>query len=311
MRKLIFGFVLFSLFACVDDRDVFIPEQSSGPIDVLKQSIATPSVSRILSANQSQEINTVANTQLSLDAGILQGQGEVNYELSFIELKTYKDYILHRVDHFTDHGAISCLYSFYIALDNNELSTKSWAPGKTARIRVPLEKSNNSLMLGRGDFESGNLSWRYDDMSLNDNIRYIEWIAIDNEGMPFTQRGYEIQVNASGWYSLVSVSDASFEYKSVCLSYGNGYDASNTVSFLLSSMPSYLAQINLEGLSNNQHCSEEVPFNEDIDYTLVSISQIGEQYYFYKKLLTDEESLHFINPRELELEEIQEELIKL
>jgi len=309
MRKLILGFSLIFLFAsCVDNQELFIPDMESGPDAYIKEILTSESIHRTLNTGQNHELVSDSDTRILLPDNILNPEEAEEYTLQFIEVKDYSDYILHGIDHEAKDGAVHAIYSFYIALEEDDkiqaLNNKEFI-----ELRIPHEQLMENVLLGKGDYESGKLIWYYNNSQLNSNVSFTEWEVEDLNGNSRVEYGFSVRVSNAGWYSLVNISNSNFDYNSVCLQFDPVYDASNTVVYLLSDFNTFASRLDFD--ASGAMCSEYLPFEQSGAYKLISISEIEGQLYFYKGLVDTNSGVISVNPQKISASDLKEEISAL
>lgn len=309
MRKLILGFgLIFILASCVDNQEFFIPNMGSGPEAYIKDILRSQSIQRTLNTGQNHELVSDLDTKILLPGNILNPQEAEEYTLLFIELKEYSDYILHGIDHEAKDGAVHVIYSFYIALEEDD-KVQNLNSKEFIELRIPHEQFMGDIQLGKGDYESGNLIWYFNNSQLNNNVSSTQWEYEDENGNTIVEHGFSVRVSESGWYSLVNISSNNFDYNSVCLQFDPLYNASNTVVYLLSDFNTFASRLDFD--ADGSMCSEYLPFEQSGAYKLVSISEIDGQLYFYKGLVDTNSGVVSVNPQRISSSDLKEEISAL
>ncbi len=310
MKKLIPGVLLVLLVSCVEDSDIFIPTETSGPISELKFLIPSQSMLANLKADNPHVLSTDNNAIVTVPSNVLYGYTGEEYTINFIEMNSFQDFFLHNVDHFSERGAISSIYSFYVSIEAeafiNKLDTD-----KFIEVKFPYEKLSDEILVGIGDFESGNLSWQYDDVDLNNRLNYGTWEVNASDGSLKTENGYSVKVNKSGWYNVVSVPVDNYIYDDICLKYESNFSLENTSSYLISSDNNYVTTVRTNNSESNSICSFNIPFLSQTTYTIVVISTLDERFYFYKGIASVGDSVHNIILEQINQSELLYELEKL
>lgn len=308
MRKLVTALVLVMMISCVDDKEIFIPNELSGPASYIKELVPSQSLYRDLDPQRPQQVLTDYNTRLILSENMVEVNPGEDYSLSFIELSNYRDYVLHNVEHSSDQGAIHVIYSFYIAIEKDH-EVQPFREGAYIDVRIPHEEIMEPLLVGKGDFESGRLNWFYNNNSLNKGLQYVEWLESDGNENDRTESGYQVRVNSPGWYSLVIRKENNYNFHNICLQFDPLFNRENTLVYLLSDSNLYVSQVilNEQGFS----CSEDLPFLNDETYKLVSISEIDNQLYFYKGTVDKTSGSISVNPQIINAADLKLELNSL
>jgi len=295
--------------ACVKESDVFIPNATDGTQALIQSLIPDNSLVKELDMFNRHVIVAPDGTSIDLEADILLG-GPDKYTLSFIGLDSYKDYIAHNVDLHSFEGPVDNIYAFYISLTSEEGSELRLDDGAYITVRVPSEELNASILAGIGSFESGRFSWNYTDHQLNSTLIYDQWIITENDGSYRTESGYTLKVRKSGWYNLAVKKNGDYSFAELCLSYTDErFDHNNTISFALSNDKSYLTALDNQGPSG--YCSSSLPFDEEARYAIVSISEIDEEIYFGKSLVSKHDDVLYQELLPISKEQLVIELDKL
>ena len=308
---MIYGVFLVLFVSCVKTVDEFIPYETTGPIAQLQKLIANNSMNLELKSSEDHEISTSYGATIDVSSDILSNTSVESYHLHFIEMQTNQDYILHNVDHHSSRGAINSVYSFYIAIDDASYNSLSLSQDKYIEVKVPHAEITDPVVLGKGSFESGNLSWDYNDVNLNSNVSFEEWEEYDSDGSLHSVEGYVVKVYKSGWYNIASLLENATEFSSVCVSIPSGFNKDNTQLVILSQTKNYTSIIRIQDKEEGYHCSELIPIGPSYDYQLVSISQFEDGFYFDKTDVDLNASVQYLNPEKISLNDLKTELADL
>ncbi len=304
MRKLILGLTAILFFACVEDRDIFIPNDSEGPHAFIKSLISSNSIVRILDKSKEHSVVSPSEVILDIQSDIVQ-YSEDDYVLNLIELNSFQDYILHNVNHHSAEGAINNLYGLFISFEGHEEEDLRMDVNKPIKIKIPSEKITENILVGKGQYESGALEWQYNRNAINNSLNYETWERIDSDGIVIQESGYTFEITHAGWYNLVSVTDGDFDSYYMCLEFNDDmFTNNNTISFALSNNKNYISPLQFNNqTSGYESCSSGLPFDQDSRYTVVSISEVNGKSYFGKSLVTINEL--FLTQEMLEIDEDQ------
>ncbi len=305
--------IVFLLQSCIKDKDeIFIPTHADYPTNSLKSLIPSKSLDVKLSNNESHKLTTKFNSYIEVDKGAFdsESEGDIQYDLKVIELRKYVDYILQNVDHESSIGITNTIYSFYVSAekDGNQLGFEE---GKTIRVRFPHDKLTGELALGYGQAFDNSLRWEYFTSNINSQVEHIAWEAIDENGIMHIEYGYEIIINNSGWYSLVTKESLSSSSSSLCLSYSPEFNGDNTAAYLLMNDRKYITKLKMINDNSSTFCLNNLPATDQVPYTIISISKSvdGHYYYFEQELELGAEALEInVEPHQVNLSEIQFEL---
>jgi len=314
MRNFLYIFTLvFVLQSCVEEKnEVFIPTHSDFPTNSLKTIIPSKSLDVTLSNNESQKLTTDFNSYIEIDNGafISQSEGEIQYDLKVIELRNYIDYILQNVDHQSSIGITNTIYSFYISAEKDG-EQLGFQEGKTMRIRFPHDKINGDLAIGFGQASNNSLKWDYFSSNINSRVEYIAWEVINDDGSMRTEYGYEMIVNRSGWYSLVTKENLPINSNSLCMNFDSDFNGENTAVYLLMNDKNYITQLKMINDNSSTFCLNNLPETLDSPYTIISITKLNNSDYFYheQEIEFGSESIDInVEPHRLNLSEIEKAL---
>lgn len=315
MYKFLFCLFCFTLFSCVDNKDVFIPNLSEHPIVSLKKQIPSKSTSIEVDVKETNRFVTRFDTYIEMDRNaFVNSEGSTLFDVKIIEMDEYVDFIMENVEHETNIGIINSLRSIYITAELDGQSV-SISEGRKIKIRFPSERINSPLALGYGRFEEGKLKWDYFQSNIDSRVEYIGWETQAGDGTMITEYGYEIVVDRLGWYSLVSKEEVFNGTGQVCVKYPEETDMQKTATYLMLEDKNYLTHFPLSDANKNfMLCKGNIPLSNNFSYSVISVTQKSENVYLYfeKKLDIDLESqVVEIEPQELDSYEMRKILESL
>jgi len=310
--------IALTISSCLKESGEFIPDEIPGPINNLRNLISSESQEFRVSNNLGATLTSSHGVELIVEPMTFMNNSEgvsSSIKLDHLEMTTLSDFILQEVDNSSDLGFTHSIYSFYLDASylGNEININE---DRVITLRIPSNELYENLVLGKGEFNSTKLRWNYNLEELNSQFEFTTWEEQDTVGGIKLITGYEITVNETGWYNLVSkVNNPNNLEVPFCIDFPDNseFNSNNTVVYTFLSedkfiVPAYLSKI-------NEFCTLDLPYLEEAGINILSISHLDGKNEFYYSLksveLSPEFNSHSVNPKKISSEDLKELLLEL
>ena len=275
---MLLGMIVF-ISSC-QDKDEFTPNPISGDINDFYQDAQGAFGNDMFSVENEFVYITINNTSVHIPANsLVDANGESvtgMVSITFEDVLNKGELLIHDVPTMSSGNMLSSEGAVFLSFTQNGeiLSIK---PGSLITLRIRDASADAEAQIYDGFDGSINTDWNLSNQAYSLTSWSFFW-----DGKDWIDSGYELYLTETGWFSVAKeISPTATEVDQVCAQLpAELFDGSNSDVFLI--LKDYDTVVPLEMDSQKMlFCAEFNNLPQGAEATIVSISSVGEQNYYF------------------------------